>query len=137
VTNFVTHASEASAKPGNIAGFDVGKGRAIESGTMVNQVTASSCASSTLRAVSRKVLSGTVAKAKAEAVAFLAWYLESNREGCVTLRFDGVEYVNAGKGWKRPEAHKSCVRCGDRGITTSSGGIGCFVCGRAGKGSNC
>lgn len=103
----------------------------------MNYVTASSCASHTLRAVSRKVLSSTVAKAKAEAVQFLAWYLENNREGCVTLLFDGAVYINYGKGWKRPPEHKPCIRCGDRGITTSSGGTGCFVCGRAGKGSNC
>lgn len=104
----------------------------------MNYATVSSCASATLRAVSRKVLSSTVAKGKTEAAEFLAWYIENvNRDGCVTLRFDGCTYVNAGKGWRKVAAYKPCVRCADRGISTSSGGIGCFVCGRAGKGSDC
>jgi hypothetical protein len=38
VTNFVTHARDASAKARNIAGFDVGKGCAIEPG-MTTQYT--------------------------------------------------------------------------------------------------
>jgi len=99
----------------------------------------SSAASYTLRACECAVTATTLAAAKAEALALLA-YVEAYSTPhpfAVTLRFDGAHYIHTpGRGgWKKytPAAEAKCSRCHGAGITTRAGGAGCFACGRVGR----
>ena len=99
----------------------------------------SSAASYTLRACECAVTATTLAAAKAEALALLA-YVEAHTPrspSAVALRFNGAHYVHVPGcgGWRKytPPADTRCQRCYDAGITTRAGGAGCFACGRIGR----
>lgn len=99
----------------------------------------SSAASYTLRACECAVTATTLAAAKAEAIALLAYAVAHSTPHplAVTLHFDGAQHIHTPGhgGWRKHDAttEAKCPRCHGAGITTYAGGAGCFACGRVGR----
>ena len=107
----------------------------------MNRAHVASSASYTLRSCERAITATTLAAAKAEALDLLRYVVEHTTAHpyTVALRFDGAVHIHTpqvGAGWRRVDpnaAEKKCPRCHGAGITTRAGGVGCFVCGKAGR----